>query len=174
MNEEEWKPIPGFDGYEVSDLGRVRSWYDRSLSLRETPLVLKQTRLGKTPYLRVGLRRDRKNFTKRVHHLVLEAFVGPRPEGLIGCHGDGDPTNNQLSNLRWDTPQANSDDRVKHGNAWSPVGEARSVKLTNDDVCKIRARRANGERVVDLSAEFGMSKAQISRICTRKRWQHLE
>lgn len=36
-----------------------------------------------------------------VAELVLEAFVGPCPPGASVQHLDGDPQNNQLSNLRW-------------------------------------------------------------------------
>jgi hypothetical protein len=50
-----------------------------------------------------------------MHILVLEAFVGPRPAGMEGCHWDDDPTNNHLSNLRWDTRSANARDAVRNG-----------------------------------------------------------
>jgi hypothetical protein len=50
-----------------------------------------------------------------VHHLVLEAFVGPRPEGMNGLHWDDDAMNNQLDNLRWGTDSDNQQDRVRNG-----------------------------------------------------------
>jgi hypothetical protein len=50
-----------------------------------------------------------------VHHLVLLAFVGPRPAGRQAAHGDGHRTNNLLSNLRWATPKENTADRYRHG-----------------------------------------------------------
>ncbi|MGC5078489.1 HNH endonuclease signature motif containing protein [Agrococcus sp. DT81.2] len=50
----------------------------------------------------------------RVHHLVLEAFVGPRPDGMFGCHWNDDPYDNRLENLRWATPSANSLDSVRN------------------------------------------------------------
>ncbi|WP_082971209.1 HNH endonuclease signature motif containing protein [Mycobacterium sp. 852002-51971_SCH5477799-a] len=53
--------------------------------------------------------------TRRVHRLVLEAFVGPAPSGTFGCHLDGDPANNRLNNLRWDTQANNLRDVVSHG-----------------------------------------------------------
>jgi hypothetical protein len=52
--------------------------------------------------------------TRLVHHLVLEAFVGPRPDGQVGCHFDDDPRNNRVENLRWDTSSANALDRVRN------------------------------------------------------------
>jgi len=118
---ERWLPVVGLEGrYEVSDRGRVRSlnhvfirkdgrrhrWSGRILA---TPLNDKGY-----PYVHIGRR------TRYVHQLVLEAFVGPRPADLDGCHGDGDPTNNSLANLRWDTTSANAQDAIRHGtNAFS-------------------------------------------------------
>lgn len=48
---------------------------------------------------------------KAVHHMVLEAFVGPRPMNTEGCHADGCSKNNRLDNLRWDTHSANELDK---------------------------------------------------------------
>jgi NUMOD4 motif len=80
MNEI-WRPIPGRDGYEVSNLGRVRS-IDR---------VVIAMRLGPRRYRARVLRpcRTRNGYctvkvggrSVYVHRLVLEAFVGPRPPG---------------------------------------------------------------------------------------------
>lgn len=52
--------------------------------------------------------------TKKVHHLVLEAFHGPRPTGLHGCHNNGDPLDNRAGNLRWDTQSGNMRDFHRH------------------------------------------------------------
>lgn len=45
----------------------------------------------------------------------METFVGLRPDGLEVCHNDGVHTNNQLTNLRYDTRRENLRDRVRHG-----------------------------------------------------------
>lgn len=51
-----------------------------------------------------------------VHHLVLEAFVGPAPVGTVGLHWDDDPARNHLDNLRWGTRADNFADFVRnHG-----------------------------------------------------------
>lgn len=103
---ELWKPVVGFDPFEVSDQGRVRSVDGR----------IKPLRLSRTGgYVVVTLKTDGRTVDRRVHRLVLEAFVGPAPDGTFGCHTDGDPTNNRLSNLRWDTQANNLRDAVKHG-----------------------------------------------------------
>lgn len=52
--------------------------------------------------------------TVKVHHLVLEAFHGPRPYGLEGCHGPGGSQDNRAEVLRWDTHQENLKDRERN------------------------------------------------------------
>lgn len=116
---ENWKPVVGYEGlYEVSDLGNVRSvdrtvWHSRGFTM-----TLKGKLLAQGPrrgYLRVCLTKDGKGKHISVHKLVLEAFVGERPEGQDICHNNGNRTDNRLTNLRYDTKSGNAKDMVKHG-----------------------------------------------------------
>lgn len=95
--------------YEVSDLGRARSWHKPAGKLLKIIPADGDGHLGITLY---GAGRPRKRY---IHNLILEAFIGPRPPELVGCHNDGNPANNILSNLRWDTKSSNSRDAVVHG-----------------------------------------------------------
>ena len=54
-----------------------------------------------------------------VHHLVLLAFVGERPEagGEHIRHLDGNRTNNHLTNLKYGTALENVHDTMSHGKA---------------------------------------------------------
>lgn len=113
MHDEEWRPIPSWPHHEVSSHGRARS-VDHLVATgikNHTHRLIKGRILHSTAneggYHRVGGR--------YLHHLVLEAFVGPRPPGLVGCHEDGDHDNNSPSNLRWDTYAANEADKLRHG-----------------------------------------------------------
>jgi hypothetical protein len=113
---ERWLPVPGYEtAYEVSDHGRVRSLD------RRVPSGQGKTRIARGRILRpslvhghpaVSLGRVRKEY---VHALVLQAFVGPAPDGMECCHGDGVRTNNHLSNLRWGTRLSNNLDAIRHG-----------------------------------------------------------
>lgn len=132
---EEWRPIPGWEGfYEVSDLGRVRGIERVSSGRRQKSRVLKPTGpVGNTKYLFVRLRRKGKTDYKPVHHFVLVAFAGPRPLGKEACHNDGDPTNNCATNLRWDTHTANMQDQVRHGTRRLPPVKARRTATCHPD-----------------------------------------
>jgi hypothetical protein len=71
-------------------------------------------RPGPSNYGHLSVVLGRRN-TRMVHTLVLEAFVGPRPPGKEACHGNGQPGDNRLSNLRWGTRSENIADAVRHG-----------------------------------------------------------
>lgn len=121
-NDEKWLPVPGYPGYEVSDQGRVRSLDREGLSRWGTPRILKgrilaQVMAGGTggQYHACTLYRDGRGAQVTVHVLVLETFVGPRPEGMHGCHRDDDQAHNFLENLYWGTPRQNARDMVNNG-----------------------------------------------------------
>lgn len=118
MDNEIWKPIPGYDGYEASSIGRIRSWRGRGFAagrLMATPLILKMTP-DKDGYLHVGLRVDGVTKYRIVGRLVLEAFVGPCPEGMECRHfPDNKPANNRIDNLSWSTHLENILDKSAHG-----------------------------------------------------------
>ena len=110
---ERWLPIPGYEGrYDVSDLGRVRSWYPYHNT--PVPRILKAHPAG-GKYLAVGLHVGESQATRPIHKLVMLAFVGPRPEGLQVRHIDGDQLRNHLDNLTYGTQSENMQDRLRHG-----------------------------------------------------------
>lgn len=121
---EQWLPVIGYEGlYEVSSTGRVRS-LDREVNhWRGGKRLVKGRELAafegnkkrERGYLRVGLYKRAQLRSHHVHTLVLEAFVGPRPDGMVCCHRNGVSTDNRLENLRWDTISANALDDVRNG-----------------------------------------------------------
>lgn len=109
-----------------------------------------------------------------VHQLIAEAFLGPRPPGMFVCHNDGNPWNNRIENLRHDTHQGNEDDKKIHGTR--PRGtKSKLAKLDDDQVREIRRLRAvEGITVTELGRRYGVHHGNISDICNRKIWKHLE
>lgn len=90
--KEIWKNIMGFNGYQVSNLGRVRSL--------KTYKILKQT-TNSQGYKTLGLCKRSKISTFLVHRLVADAFI-PNPDKLPCVnHKDENPSNNCISNLEW-------------------------------------------------------------------------
>lgn len=112
---EEWRPVEGWPGYEVSNLGGVRTQTRRVEDGRTVHgRTLRPWRNDKLGHLAVSLNRGGWRKTASVHRLVALAFLGYPPLGAEVCHFDGDPTNNRVDNLRWDTHAANMADAVRH------------------------------------------------------------
>ena len=108
--EEEWRAVPGYEGlYQVSSWGRV--WSMPRATTRGG--IMKQT-MGHGRLV-VTLTCNGVQRTRLVHQLVAEAFLEEQPEGTEVCHEDGDPTNNHVENLRYDTHAGNMQDMLRHG-----------------------------------------------------------
>jgi hypothetical protein len=121
--QEEWRPVVGFEGfYEVSNYGSVRG-VDRMIPSNKPGLtrlhkgrILKPSTDDRGGYLFVVLVGGGAKRIARIHALVLEAFVGPKPEGMQARHyPDPNKLNNRADNLIWGTPKENAEDREEHG-----------------------------------------------------------
>jgi hypothetical protein len=170
---EEWRAVVGFEGFEVSDWGRMRSYVRKGTGrrLNDRPRLLRPTVRKKTGYCVVSLATGdgkRKRKQKRVHMLVLEAFVGPRPAGMQGCHGDRDTQNNRLDNLRWDTPKGNAEDKHRHGTTVRGAA-VNTAKLTADKVRDLRSRPPEQSNA-SLAREFGLSRPGTRNVRIGKAW----
>lgn len=154
--KERWRQIPDFSSYDVSSLGRVRTWKSRS---RGRPKAMRQ-RKDDDNYYRVTLQSDAgKKCVKRVHILVARAFLGPARKHLV-LHKDGKRHRNMLSNLEYGTYQDNNDDKYIHGT--HGMGEQNSqAELTKRQVKKIY--RLKGVKTqVDIAEEFDISRQAVS------------
>lgn len=123
-------------------------------------------------HLFVRLRRDGKYFTRYVHVLVLEAFVGPCPVGMECCHGpDRNPANNHADNLRWDTHAENIRDRTRHGTG--NEGEKHGAhKLTESKIDEAERMQNEGETLSAIGAILDVHPTTIGRILRGERWKH--
>ena len=102
LNNEQWKDILGYDGaYQVSDLGRVRS-------KKYGKTMIRRASKDKDGYLFIGLWKDGKQKTVKVHRLVAQAFIQNDDESKTQInHRDECKQNNRLWNLEYCTPQYN-------------------------------------------------------------------
>ena len=159
MTAEEWSPIPGFDGYEVSNLGRV-------LSRRRKKAVILTPGIAPNGYERVGLWNNTgKATTVSVHRLVASAFVSGQEPGLVVCHNDSDKRNNRADNLRWDTIQANAWDASRLG------ANPRQV-LNEGQVREIRELYKTGKHTHrSLSSLFGVTHQAIRDLLIGKNYR---
>jgi hypothetical protein len=180
----EWRDVVGYEGfYEVSDDGQVRSITrtfmrphakaKRSVLYTYRGALMKHwiNHVGGVPM--VTLNANTRKLSIAVHRLVLMAFVGPCPDGMEACHYDGNPTNNHLSNLRWDTALANQEDKRRHGRM--SLGERNSfAKLTNEQVRLIKVRIRAGEKLRRIADDYSVTPEAIGLIKAGKNWAWLE
>lgn len=121
---ELWKPIQGFPNYLVSSYGRVLSLSREEQlctgSTRNRQGRLLIPRLGNKGYLYVILRKDNRNYTRKIHRLVAEGFI-PNPNGFECVnHKDECRDHNSVDNLEWCTNAYN----LTYGNIRSKIKEA--------------------------------------------------
>lgn len=167
-----WRAIPRYPRYEVSNDGRVRSLENHPGKQRRVPRQMRP--FCSAGYLRVGLSaRANEYHNELIHRLVLEAFVGPPPEGYEAAHLDGDKQNNCLDNLAWKTPAENEADKRRHGTA--AVGSRNGwATLTEADVARIRELHAAGANCALLGRLFGISRGHAHKIVTGAAWKHVQ
>jgi hypothetical protein len=159
---EEWRPVVGWERfYRVSTLGRV-------FSLHQYGRIVTGMRV-RGGYRVLKVRDGDRKGNVMVHHLVLEAFAGPAPQGTEGCHWNGVADDNRLLNLRWDTPLANQDDRRRHGTTL--LGEKAGRKLTPDLVSEIRTAKRTDSHYARL---LKINLQTVHNARTGKTWKHVQ
>jgi hypothetical protein len=151
----EFRPVPGYAGYSVSDDGAIRG--PRG-ALR--PMARATGHLFVLPYRRGRL---------YVHVAVLTAFVGPRPVGQEARHLNGVSSDNRLTNLAWGTRLQNAADRQLHGD--EPHGDAKpNARLTSAQALAIRDDTRPSREV---GAAYGVSHTAVLRIRRGEKWRAL-
>ena len=136
MENEIWKPITKikkkneiltFEGYEVSNLGRVRTYKSKygkvsrssTYSGLNRPLRLIPTYINGRSDLRGYMQlclsdTKKKRHNIRIHIVVMQTFVGFPEYGMMVCHFNDIKTDNRLENLRYDTAKSNQEDRRRN------------------------------------------------------------
>ncbi len=179
--EEVWRDVVGYEGkYQVSTLGRIKSvartifYTQKNGSIRKHSTKERIRKINPPgPCCRQVCLSSQTHKVLKVSHLVLEAFVGPRPEGKECCHWDGNSFNNCLSNLRWDTHVENMRDMDRHGRIRRGEFNPRS-KLTTEAVRDIRKRFEHTDKSANELAElYRVHVVTIREVVRRKNWRHI-
>lgn len=125
---------------------------------------------GKTRPDGYGILNFRHRPYQRAHRVAYELTYGPIPDGLHVCHHCDNPPCCRPDHLFLGPPEANmadmrSKDRSCYGDRcpWS--------KLNSIQAAEIRRRRANGERLLSLAKEFGVSRSLVKLIAKGAVWR---
>lgn len=167
---EEWRSLApfGFPGYDVSDYGRVRSYWKQAKGSRTWQIASEPQRVRRPAtrrgYLRLDLRdADHRQHTRSIHRLVLEVFRGPCPPGHEAHHRNHDAADNRLVNLEW-TP------KVAHRSRHQRCENNNASKLTEATVRLICSELVAGTTETAIAVQFGISQTTVSNIGTRRIW----
>lgn len=175
------RKVARFEGYFVTEDGDVITirngrWginADRARFLREQTIAYN--------YRAVYLSDGKSCKLHYVHRIVLEAFVGIAPKDKpFGCHNDGNPLNNHISNLRWDDRAGNTGDSKTHGTFAPPpkqifLGSQNGFsKLTESDVKIIRELLGSGLTQKQIANMFNISDRTVGDIKRGKSWAWLK
>lgn len=162
LDGEVWKPINDYDGYQVSNYGRGKSFKKGKVKILKPALCM--------GYLRVTLWKDNKPKPFRIHRLVAELFI-PNPEGKPEVnHIDGNKFNNYVGNLEWATSSENQRHAVATG--LQAQGEDNYLaKLTNEQVLYIR-QNPDSLTLEKLAEKFGVNFGTISAIQLGKHYKN--
>lgn len=103
MTDEEWRPVPGYPKYSVSNLGRVTGYRGQPLGGYLTKGYSVHEFYGPNGMTRIP-----------THRLVALVFLGESDLRVVR-HLNGDPLDNRAINLRWGTDKENTGDILRHG-----------------------------------------------------------
>lgn len=106
----------------------------------------------------------------RVHHAVLLAFVGPRPEGAVARHLNDVASDNRVENLAWGTIVENAGDRHRRGGYVKGETDP-DARLTNEQVRAIRSD-SRSSRIVGHA--YGVSHTTVQKIRRGEMWSHVD
>ena len=157
---EIWKPVKGYEGlYEVSNLGKVKTFHPK-----ENNIILKPY-LMKNGYMQVCLYSKTTRKKLFVHRLVAEAFI-PNPDNFTQVnHIDENKQNNCVENLEWVTHLQN----MAYG---TRLKRQAKTLIANEKLLKpVCCFSKNGEllqifkSVKEASEITGANQTSISRCC---------
>lgn len=143
--------IPSLPRYTADKDGNIRSYCGRKVA----PGTVLKTTMGYGKYRSVNVCDIHgKRLGRFVHELVAEAFLGPRPKGLVIDHIDGNRFNNAPSNLRYCTMKQNHDNPCNVGpNSYQRRAARKIIAIKNGvETLFENATAAARELHVDLSA----------------------
>ena len=161
--KEIWKDIPNYEGlYQVSNLGRVRSLYNKGRVLKP--------RKHRNGYQEVNLSKRKIIKTKLIHRLVMLVFIGE--SDLQVNHINGIKTDNRLENLEYCTSRDNIRHAHKIGLSNTKGQNNGRAKLTEFEAKQIKYGH-KGWKQKDIANMYGLSRDQIRLIRTGKTWKHI-
>jgi hypothetical protein len=164
---EFWVPT-GYTGYDISNFGRVRSWWNGSHGLSNKFHFVPGS-VNRKGYRAVSF--GAKQIF--VHCLVVRAFV-PNPDCLpFTNHKTGQKSNNWADNLEPVTALQNTQHAQRNGLAKSLKRDAHPrALLTSQKVEEVRSLVNRGMLHREVAAIMGVSRQTITEVIRGRNWSN--
>ena len=172
LNDSEvWRDVKGFEGlYQVSNMGRMKILaHTNKRGYKRKGKIMKLS-FNAYGYRQVGIFKNGKRYTRRVHRLVAQAFI-PNPNNYpIINHKDEVRTNNKVSNLEWCT--------VEYNNNYGTRNIKGSITKTNGLRCKKVAQLDQQGNLIKAwissadAGRHGYNQSGVSACCRQKKEQY--
>lgn len=161
---EEWRRIPEFPEYEISNYGQIRR-------IGKTKIL--KTFKDKRGYLRISLRVGGIKYHRYIHSIVMEAYEGPQPLGYDVHHKDENKTNNYRGNLQYLISCKHREPTLIKNQKGEDNNNA---ILTTELILKIRSEykyNTRGYGCTSLSKKYNLTEKHIFDIIKRRIWNHV-
>lgn len=174
MEKEIWKQVKGFEDYEISNLGNIRSYNKTSDKHIHKTIKINHTKEG---YEVITLSKTRKYL---IHRLVAETFIDNPDNKKEVNHKDLNKSNNKVSNLEWVSHSENMKHAYVNGVVKMPEGGKKTQwkrVLTDEQVREIRNTYIPHDKNFGMKAlakKYGVSESVIKKVANRVSYRDVE
>lgn len=175
--DTEWRKVPGFIGYEISNYGEARSMGKTANQYSTGGIHLLKSFRSPDNYIKYTFSKlingKYRQIRQGAHRLVALAFLPTVDLSLDVAHLDGNKENNHVSNLKWCSRKENDSHKDSHGTR--AKGErSGKAKLKTQEVLKIiELHEEQGIPQTVIAKKFGVSSVAVSDIIIGKSWVHV-
>ena len=151
---EVWRDIDDFNGYQVSNLGNVRSLNYNGTG--NTQLLKSSLSGPNRGYKSISMQVGDIVIRRNIHRLVARAFI-PNPNDLPEInHIDEDGTNNRVNNLEWCDRAYN----LNYGNRTQKFIDAKSIPILQYSLDNVFIKEWKSQ--TEICKELGLDKGSLS------------
>lgn len=161
LEGEIWEDIPDYDGYMISNYGRVKS------QMKRNPIILRKTLASGKFCVKVRKKRG-VYINANVGRLVATVFVREPYENEIIIYKDGNVLNDNVNNLKWGRRNETTKNTFLQSHKGTSNGMAR---LNEDKAREIRKLKSTGKTYRTIAAQYDVSISCIQYVVEQRCWK---